>query len=43
VADAQGCLGVSRSALFPDIETLGKVIKESIKMGIDPGHWGDEV
>ena len=43
IAEALSTLGVSRQKLFPDIETLSMVTKESIKRGIELGYWGDEV
>jgi hypothetical protein len=35
-------LGISRTSLFPDIENLALVIRESIKRGIALHQWGVE-
>lgn len=42
IARDLACLGVSRTNLFPDIETLAKSIKETIRHGITLGYWGEE-
>lgn len=43
VAEELSNLGVSRTGLFPDLENLARVIKESIKYGIESGAWDDAV